>query len=205
MTSATTSMPRLVAYGHSWVAGEAASRPERRLTHLAAACLGMTLVNAGVGGSSTTDTAGLVRRDGAVRGDAYLLLAGLNDARLHGMDPAALDAYGSALESIVTACEAAVSDAVVLLVEQPPLLDYRRYPPHDQGSVSAVDAYNLRMVDVAGRHRQAVLVHVDGWDAATMLDEDTVHPNDLGHAIIADAAARAYGDVSIGRTSPVHD
>src|SRR4029453_10962078 len=72
---------RLVAYGHSWVAGEAASRPERRLTPLAAARLGMTPVSVGVGGSSTTDTAGLVRREGAARADAYLILAGLNDAR----------------------------------------------------------------------------------------------------------------------------
>ena len=62
------------------------------------------------------------------------------------------------------------------------------------------------MAIVADRHRQAVLVHVDGWDPATMLDDDTVHPNDLGHATIAAAAVRAYRQaVSIGRTSPVHD
>ena len=205
MRGPTDPQRRLVAYGHSWVAGEAASRRERRLTHLAAARLGMTPVSVGVGGSSTTDTAGLVRREGAVRADAYLILAGLNDARFHGTDPAALDAYSSALEFVVNACEAAAPDAVVLLVEQPPLLDYDRFPPHDQGSGSAVDAYNRRMADVADRHRQAVLVHVDGWDATTMLDEDTVHPNDLGHATIAAAAAHAYVDASIGRTSPVHD
>jgi lysophospholipase L1-like esterase len=166
----------------------------------------MTLVNAGVGGSSTTDAAGLVGREGAVRADAYLILSGLNDARLHGMDPAALDAYVSALETVVAAGEAAAPDAVVLLVEQPPLLDYRGYPPHDRGSPSAVDAYNRRMGLVADRHRRAVLVHVHGWDAGTMLDADAVHPNDLGHATIAAAVVRAYRPaVIIGRTSPVHD
>jgi hypothetical protein len=62
------------------------------------------------------------------------------------------------------------------------------------------------MALVADRHRQAVLVHVDGWDPTTMLDDDTVHPNDLGHATLAAAACRAYLEaVSMGTTSPVHD
>jgi lysophospholipase L1-like esterase len=191
VTRRNTPTPRLAAYGHSWVAGEAASRPERGLTELAAALLGMSPVNRGIGGSSAPETAALVRREGAVRAEAYVVLMGLNDARLHGMDATALDAYTSALETVVTACEAA-SDAVVLLVEQPPLLDYRGYPPHDQGSTAAVEEYNRRMEQVAARHRQAVLVHVDSWDATTMLDDDAVHPNDRGHATLAAAAARAY-------------
>jgi hypothetical protein len=67
------------------------------------------------------------------------------------------------------------------------------------------------MARVADRHRRAVLVRVDRWDAKRMLDEDTVHPNDLGHAVIAAAVVDAYrhyqGQVApiIGRTSPVHD
>jgi lysophospholipase L1-like esterase len=204
--SAVAAMPRLALYGHSWVAGEAASRPQRRLSDLAAAGLGMAPVNLGVGGSSTVETASLVSRHGVVRAEAYLVLTGLNDARLHGTDPAALHAYSSALETVVTACEAAAPDAVVLLVQQPPLLDYRGYPPHDKGSPSAVDAYNRRMALAADRHRQAVLVHVDGWEPTTMLDDDTVHPNDLGHAAIAAASVRAYRRaVSMGSTSPVQD
>ena len=197
--------PRLAAYGHSWVSGAAASRPERGLTELAAARLGMTPVNRGVGGSSTIETATLASRDGDVRADLYLLITGLNDARLHGTDPAALDAYSSALQSVLATWEAAAPDAVVLLVQQPPLLDYRRFPPHDRGSTAAVDAYNRRMDQVARRYPQGVVVHVEGWDAATMLDDDTVHPNDLGHATLADAAVRAYRAATIGRTSPVHD
>ena len=166
----------------------------------------MTPVNLGVGGSSTLEAAALVSRCGVVRAEAYLILTGLNDARLHGTDPAALDAYSSAMETVVTACEAAGPDAVVLLIEQPPLLDYSGYPPHDQGSLPALDAYNRRLALVADRHRQAVLVHVDGWDPATMLDDDTVHPNDRGHATLAAAAVRAYRRaVVMGRTTPVHD
>jgi lysophospholipase L1-like esterase len=200
-----TAEPRLAAYGHSWVAGEAASRPERGLTELAAALLGMSPVNRGVGGSSASETAAEVHREGAIRADAYLVLTGLNDARLHGSSPAALDAYASALETVVAAFEAAAPDAVVLLVEQPPLLDYRGYAPHDQGSTAAVEEYNRRMQHVAGGHRHVVLVRVDGWDPRTMLDDDAVHPNDRGHAALAAAAASAYRAATIGRTSPVHD
>ena len=204
--SIATATPRFALYGHSWVAGEAASRPERRLSDLAAARLGMTPVNLGVGGSSTIETAAHISRHGVVRAEAYLILAGLNDARLHGTDPVALDAYSSAMETVVTACEASGPDTVVLLIEQPPLLDYSGYPPHDQGSLSALDAYNRRLAVVADRHRRAVLVHVDGWDPATMLDGDTVHPNDRGHAALAAAAVRAYRRaVVMGRTTPVHD
>jgi lysophospholipase L1-like esterase len=185
-------MPRLAAYGHSWVAGEAASHADRGLTELAAAHLGMSPVNRGVGGSSAPETAALVLREGVVRANAYLVLMGLNDARLHGSNPRALEAYTSALETVVAAIETAAPDAVVLLVEQPPLLAYGGYPPHHQGSTAAVDEYNRRMEQVAGRHRQAVLVHVDSWDATTMLDDDAVHPNDRGHATMAAAVARAY-------------
>jgi lysophospholipase L1-like esterase len=200
------SHPRLVLYGHSWVAGEAATRPERRFSEVTAASLGMTPVNLGVGGSSTIDTASHVSRHSTPRADAYLLLAGLNDARLNGCDPAALDAYSTALETIVTACEAVSPNAVVLLVAQPPLLDYSGYPPHNRGSDSALAAYNQRLRVVADRHPQAVMVHVDRWEPTTMLDDDAVHPNDAGHAVLAAAAIRAYRRaVSIGSTSPVQD
>jgi len=85
------------------------------------------------------------------------------------------------------------------------LFEYSGYPPHDHGSTAAVDEYNRRMAQVAGGHRQAVLVDVEEWDAATMLDDDAVHPNDLGHATLAAAAAGAYRAATIGRTRPVHD
>jgi lysophospholipase L1-like esterase len=197
---------RLVLYGHSWVAGQAATRPERRFSDVTAAILGMAPVNLGVVGSSTIDTAAQVSRHGTPRAEAYLLLAGLNDARLNGCDRAALDAYSAALETIVTACKADAPNAVVLLLAQPPLLDYSGYPPHNRGSDSALAAHNQRLGLVAERHRQAMTVHVDGWEPTSMLDDDTVHPNDLGHATLAAAAIQAYRRAaSIGRTSPVQD
>jgi lysophospholipase L1-like esterase len=196
---------RLAAYGHSWVVGQGASRAERGLVDIAAFLLGMEAKNLGVSGSSGIQTAALIRRQGAVRADAYLVLIGLNDARRHGLDPVALDAYTEALEEVVDSCAAAVTGTPVLLVLQPRLLDYRRHPPHNIGSTAAVAAHNERMRQVTGRHVHAVGVDVTEWDARSMLDADTVHPNDLGHASIGAAVARAYQAWSIGRTSPVHD
>jgi len=83
--------------------------------------------------------------------------------------------------------------------------DYSRHAPHDRGSTAAVEAHNHRLEEVAARHPRAVVVQVTGWDAASMLADDTVHPNDLGHATIGRAVADAHHSASIGRTSPVHD
>jgi hypothetical protein len=89
-------------------------------------------------------------------------------------------------------------------VEQPRLLDYSHYPPHDHGSDEAVAAYNaaLRRVSEA---RGGILATVRGWTPGTMLHEDTVHPNDIGHACIASAVLSALDGSSIAITSPVHD
>jgi len=195
----------LVGYGHSWVAGEGATRPKRRLLHVAALRLGLTPVNLGVGGSSSAQTAALVRSEGAAPAEAYLVVVGLNDARLREEDPAALGAYALALDVVVGACIARSPGSVVLLVRQPPLEDYSRHAPHDRGSSAAVEAYNRQLELVAAGHPAAVVVRVPSWDARSMLAGDTVHPNDLGHAAIGLAVADTHYVASIGRTSPVHD
>jgi lysophospholipase L1-like esterase len=195
----------LAAYGHSWVAGEGASDSERGCVEVTASLLGMTSLNLGVGGFSSEDTAQLVCRQGARPADAYLVIVGLNDARRYGTDPAAMHAYVRALTVVVDRCVAASSHAWVLLVEQPPLVRYDRYPPHDQGSSSALDAYNGLLRRVAAQQPHSVSVTVRGWDARSMLADDTVHPNDLGHQTIAVAVARAYQLASMQTTSPAQD
>ena len=184
--------PRLAAYGHSWVAGDSASSPERRLVNIAARILDMSPVNLGVSGSSSKQTVRLVRQAGVLEAEAYLFLAGLNDARMHGQDPDALDDYTLALGSLLDACTMATPGSLVLLIEQPPLIEYRLHPPYNRGSTAAIDAYNERMRQVATRYPKAVVVRVPSWNAWSMLAEDTVHPNDLGHRTIGVAVARVH-------------
>lgn len=183
---------RIAAYGHSWVAGDSASCPERSFVNVAATILDMTPLNVGVGGSSSNQTAGLVRQAGVLEAETYLFLVGLNDSRMHGKEPDSLDDYTWALRSLLDACTRAAPRSLVLLVEQPPLVEYSLYPPHNRGSTAAINAYNERMRQVATRYPAAAVVRVTGWDASSMLAEDTVHPNDLGHKTIGVAVARAH-------------
>jgi lysophospholipase L1-like esterase len=95
-----------------------------------------------------------------------------------------------ALRAIFRAFHAANPAALTVTVEQPHLANYSLHAPHDRGSDEIIDAYNRRLRAVAGRHG-VVLASVTGWNPGTMLSADTVHPNDAGHAQVADAVVRA--------------
>ncbi|WP_219416769.1 SGNH/GDSL hydrolase family protein [Pseudonocardia nigra] len=184
-------MSRLTAYGHSWVQGAGASAPHRRLVDLTACSLGLLPDSRGVGGTLSTQTAELVRRVAPPPSAAYLVMTGLNDIRLRGDSRRALHEYGSALDAVLGAVALASPAAVVAVVEQPHLLDYSGHAPHDRGTDGLVDRGNDALREVVARHAGAVAVHAEGWDRHTMLDEDTVHPNDAGHAAVAQAVAAA--------------
>jgi lysophospholipase L1-like esterase len=181
----------MLAYGHSWVDGDGASGAEARLAAQAAAGLGLWLDNRGVGGSSSTGTAALVRADPPPAASAYLLMTGLNDLRLGGDSPSALAEYAAALRTVLDAFRQAAPDALVVAILQPHLLDFSLYAPHNLGSNALVDTYNEVLVQVAAEYPRVVLAEATDWDAATMLDDDTVHPNDAGHNCLARAAIRA--------------
>lgn len=183
-------MGNLAAYGHSWVAGEAATHQSRGFVELAAREVGLEAINLGIGGSSSTDTAEQLSRRPRPTAEVLVVMTGLNDARRYGDSSDALDAYAAALMSIFGVLCASPATRVIV-VEQPRLLDYSLYPPHDRGSNEILDAYNGRLRAVVDRHPLVVLATVAGWDATTMLDDDTVHPNDAGHAALAAAVVVA--------------
>jgi lysophospholipase L1-like esterase len=189
-------MGTLIAYGHSWVAGEAATSAARGFVETAARVLGLAADNRGVGGSHAPDTAGLVSGDPPPAADVYVVMTGLNDARSVGDSPDALARYAGALQTIFARLGRAAPGAPVIAIAQPPLLDYSLHPPHDRGSDEILLAYNEQLRTVAGRHPQVVVAEVSAWDPATMLDEDTVHPNDAGHAELARAVVEAAATAS---------
>jgi lysophospholipase L1-like esterase len=191
-------MGNLIAYGHSWVSGEAASDPSLGFVEAAAQRLGLTPVNRGVGGSHGPDTAELVRREPVPEAELYLVLTGLNDARRHGLEDGALEAYVVALETIFDSLGRAAPAALTVTLGQPLLIDYSFHEPHNHGSNEALRIFNRRLQDVASRFPRVVVGTVEGWDPLTMLDDDTVHPNDLGHAALTEAVISA---VVAGRRS----
>jgi len=175
------------------VSGEGASRPERRLVDLVARRLGWAATNLGVGGSSSTDVADLIARKPPPPSRMYLVMTGLNDAHLHGAYTAALPSFATALQAIFAALGDANPAALAVTVEQPHLLEYSWHAPHDRGSDQILDAYNDRLRAVASEFSRVVVAQVAGWDPSTMLDADTVHPSDAGHAAIAGAVVAAAG------------
>jgi lysophospholipase L1-like esterase len=182
---------RLTAYGHSWVDGDGASDRGRTMAALVAAELGLELDNRAVGGSASTATAALVRARPPAPGAVVLVMTGLNDGRLHGPAPEALAAYADALDTILAVVARSAPGARLVTVEQPRLVDYSLHAPHDQGSDDVVDALNDTLRRVAAEHPGVLVVPVPGWDAETMLADDTVHPNDAGHAYLARAVVEA--------------
>lgn len=188
----------LTAYGHSWVGGAGASAPTTRLVDRTARALGLRVDNRGVSGTASPDTADLIRREPPPPSAAFLIMTGLNDARLHGRTARGTEQYREALTQILAAITTTAPAAAVVLVEQPRLLDYSGYAPHDQGSDDAVDRYNAVLSEVASRFDAAVTARVADWEPGSMLDDDAVHPNDAGHAAVALAATAALAVTADG-------
>ena len=182
---------RMVSYGHSWVDGDGASSAEASLAHRTARLLGLELDNRGVGGSNSTGTAALVTGDPPPPADLYLLMTGLNDLRLGGDAPPAIDAYCGALTAIFDAFTRVAPTAAVVALAQPHLLDFSLHAPHNKGSNALVDAYNHELRRIAASHPKVRVAEAADWEADSMLADDTVHPNDAGHRCLAQAAAAA--------------
>jgi lysophospholipase L1-like esterase len=175
----------LSAYGHSWVYGTGARRHSEGFVELAARELAVRLNNQAESGSLSAETARLVIAQPPEPADVFVVMTGFNDARLHGPTPAGQRQYEESLEIVLHALHKADPQAVVLAIEQPYVKDYSGHAPYDQGSNAIVDRYNAILRSTVARFPSARTVVVDGWDAATMLAKDNVHPNDRGHAVLA--------------------
>jgi lysophospholipase L1-like esterase len=117
-------------------------------------------------------------------------MTGLNDLRLAGDAASSLEQYAAALRTVLAAFTRAAPEAPVVAIAQPHLLDFSLHAPHNLGSNALVDTYNGELRRVAAEFRQVVVASAAGWNAATMLDADTVHPNDAGHSCLARAVIR---------------
>ncbi|NOJ58905.1 SGNH/GDSL hydrolase family protein [Arthrobacter sp. 260] len=182
-------MALMVAYGHSWVDGDGASSVETSFATLAARQLGILLDNRAAGGSASVSTAELLATEPPPVAECYLLMTGLNDLRLGGDSAPSARRYEESLHSILATLGRTSPSAPVIAVAQPHLLDFSRHAPHHRGSNTLIDQYNLILDRVAAGHSRATVAVADRWVPTLMLDADTVHPNDAGHACLAETVA----------------
>jgi lysophospholipase L1-like esterase len=64
-------------------------------------------------------------------------------------------------------------------------------PMWNHGSDDAVKSINQMMREVAATYASVSVVNLDAYDPSTMTSDDLVHPNDAGHAFLANAFLRA--------------
>jgi len=190
----------LVTLGESHVAGMCATREDRRWVSIVARLISdyqglpVALHNRGIGANAisprspgyacSAQPSALERyREEviALRPDLFLLSYGLNDMRA-GMPP---EDFRQDMAEIVTQVQAACRPVTVLTTVYH-VSAYDWYPPYDRGSVAATQVYNLVIRQLA--HEHGCLL-ADIWEAQGQADwlihPDTVHANDLGHALIA--------------------
>lgn len=191
-------MGLLGAYGHSWVFGAGASRPENGFAARAAAGLGLGLDNRAQSATVSAENAAALRCSPPPPAALFVLMAGLNDARLHGRSAPERQDYAANIDTMLRA----LGPVPVVVLAQPHLVDYSGYPPFDQGSDSSVDAYNAAVEDVVSRHDFACVARVAGWDPQSMIADDGVHPNDSGHEQLAGTVIRAVGDGGFAKFLP---
>lgn len=121
-----------------------------------------------------------------------LTIAGYNDMRRRGGDPATVATWEALLEKLARHRTAQGYPVYIGLCLRMTAEGYADYNPESSlGSDEAVAAYNAAIRRVASRVRGVVVVDTSAYDPTTMVGPDTVHPGPAGNAAIAEAFMRA--------------
>jgi lysophospholipase L1-like esterase len=190
LVSKSAAQGRLVAFGNSYVSGEGATSRATSWPALAAKRSCLELSNFGHGGDVVSQTLAIVhaQADTLQPSDVVAVQVGVNDLRAGGTDQGDAAAYETYIGEIL----GALSGHLVLLLEAEPLLTWSFLAPWDKGSDAALALYNHDLDSVASHWQSVVVVKVpQAWNPANDLADDGLHPNDAGHALIADSVVVA--------------
>ena len=177
------SQPVLLAYGHSYVAGIHGQPPP--WPGLLANTLHLPLVTVAHGGDVASRCLSRMAAspDRPADGDVVIWECDINDVRRYGTDPSHLESFRRTL----VAALGRMRHGRVVIVEDPPITGWGLYAPFNHGSQAALDAYNTVIERTVSP--PVHVVKIVGWDPATMLGIDAVHPNEEGKRVIADSVA----------------
>ena len=183
--SSVPGVERLVVYGHSMPKGGGASDVSLGYPVLAADSLGLTLVNRAVGGSGAANATKVMTAARPATGrDAVVLHTGMNDVFRRG--DAAVGRGRQAIRSFL-AGTADAAQRVIILECQPGSWNYT---PQGENLQTAYEAWNAMLREEAEAARGvAVLDTCETWDTREFTNVRRYHPNDAGHARMAEALA----------------
>lgn len=172
---------RLVVYGHSMPAGNGASDPSLGYVSLTAEATGMHLVDNSEGRATASVTAeSAAVGPGVRRGDVAVIHTGVND--LFRRDENAVVAGREAVRALLTGTAAATRQVVILEcqpVSWEDTLAGRELQP-------ALELWNEMLREEAASAGAEALDTCATWDPQVFTDPPQFHPNDDGHALIAE-------------------
>ena len=200
---------RLFTFGHSYVAGLGASKPDRAWPLIVAARTCRPLVNKARSSdlSAETENQFLMTVDSFRRGDVVVIETGVNDVRLFGPDADLANRYAQHLTEMVSYLRSTQrgQEIPVVFVVDPGISAsaWGKYPPYDKGSQEVADDYAEKLKDVAAVMSDVSVVDVRSTWSEEHIAADGVHPNDTGHATIAAAVGEALRAERLGRCQDV--
>lgn len=189
-----------VAFGDSITAGGTATSPEltwvRKLGGLIsqAQLVPIQMINSGIGNNEISPRSIYYEQLGKVSAmeryqkhvvdhhpDLVLISYGVNDV----MSGTPVEVFLDDLREVAVNIREK-THALVVILDAYLVKDFHRYPPTVNGSLAALMAYNCAMKRMA---EECDMLFVDVFAAYGMapwaLDEDGVHPNNLGHTLVA--------------------
>ena len=179
------------------VYGDSITLPDDRndgasFADLVADDLGLDLTNRGHGSYTSRQTADRAADEWEPGARYVLVHVGINDVALEPDSPERRQAFVAGLRDLLATLSAEPAPRILVneILRLAPI-GYQRNK--DTADDELVATYNGLLVDVVAEFPAAEVVVIDGFDTATMLDPDGVHPNAVGARFIADAVLAAIG------------
>ena len=132
--------------------------------------------------------------------DLLVIAYGLNSMRA-GMSPGA---FAAEMEKLILQAKQKLS-ATIVLVGVYHMVGYSFYPPFDKGGPDAGASFNAALRELADKH-DCIFADVSGAMAGAdhLVHEDTVHPNKVGHLIVAHKVFQSIATRCEGIAEEVH-
>jgi lysophospholipase L1-like esterase len=172
---------RLVVYGHSMPTGGGASDSARAYAELTAEATELQLLNRAEGGTlAVTASRTMAALPKALPSDVVVIHTGMNDIFRRGDDAVAMGR--DAIRQMLSGTSTAVRQ--VLMLECQPF-SWMDTPPKVELQ-GAYDAWNAMLREEAAAADVDVLDTCAEWNPEDYTDVPKFHPNDEGHALIAE-------------------